>query len=493
MKNKIRALTLMVLTTIFTVVPLFSVKADCPDTGTPDIHIMYVYTQDALDKFGTVAALEAEVDLAIDEINFAWENSGLTARAQVVRVMPVTYTEVGDLLDSLKAIIPVGLARTTYMDRIDDFTAPLVEIPEDIDAAADEVGADAVIMIHGQSTEEVDFIGLSTIKVEEDDDLGLGPDICRAVILADYLSGSSSYIMAHEFGHACGCSHDIFQNGGTSYGYFPYSTGFVAPPTMPLEFAEYEPDSFGTVMSYADWAENGIIYPYFSDPERLQGTEPMGRPDVCDNVRTLEQTLAFVAAHREDTYSLKPATIAFSATKGGQTADYTVNFTPETAIPADGSIAITYPVGFRFNYPKASTVSNAVTIDGTFTVSVSERTLTLTRNNDGTEVTADEAIAFDLNYIGVAETGDTRYSGNFCFHTYDAEGVEIDYNHAVLGTNITAGSFPEPTHPKSPSYREKRSVSDRLGCLLADMNGTWVALLALGLCVMAVGLRLRKV
>ena len=498
MKNKIRRLTLTACFVIFCILPVFSAKAECPKTGKPDIHLMFVYTPKVLHSFGgNLDALEGDFELAVAEINYVWEQSGLDAHALLVRVMPITYTElrstdnIDSMLDAIIAILPEGsVARQNFIDRYGVVgNYPLTEIPEDVSAAADLVGADGVILVHGGTVEEVGgTLGVGNIKVPEDD--GLGADACRVAILIEALH-TNSYVMAHEFGHASGCSHDRWTNQGPSFGYHDYSTGYIAPPTNP-PFEEVV-GGLGTVMSYVHQMENGTVFPYFSDPQKIEQEWNMGT-EMDDNVRTLEQTLSLVADHRDNLYTLKPATIDFSTTDGATSATFSVDFRITNSLPNNGSIVIEFPGGFKFSEPETTTATQVVGMDGTLLISASGQTLTIKRNSDGTPVPDGTRITFDLNFIGTPETEVTVYTGNFCMHTYDGSGTEIDHNHAVYGDYVTYGLYPLPTYPRPPRYRDSSNAMDRLGCLVSDFDFSIFtsALAALGLLVITMRLCLKR-
>jgi hypothetical protein len=94
--------------------------------------------------------------------------------------------------------------------------------------------------------------------------------------------------------------------------------------------------------------------------------------------------------------SLKP-----SSSTPGTITKHILAFTPDSAIPVDGQITVTYPAGFAFG---AVSIPDA-NVDGTFAVAVSGQTLTIYRNNDGVPSPGSKAVTLVLAKITNATAG----------------------------------------------------------------------------------------
>jgi len=483
------------------VIPFNKVEAATPEGGRAEgdnvIAVLFCYTASVLnDKYGgSVATLESQLDLAIAQINYVFGQSGSPGWVYKCGSMQVGYTEKGDLDDALLAMTPPGSnGRAKMMDKYNYTTTPVTEIPENITAKADATGADCVVLVHGQTAEQTgSVLGIANIKWPSD--APNDRDICRLVILADELSGTPAYTMAHEFGHVAGCSHDRWANEGVDYGWtkddFPsFSTGYIAPSTTPWYSEPTNPNSIGTVMSYADLAPSpGVIYPYFSDPERMENGWRMGNP-IDDNVRSLELTLPLLANHRTITWTLEPAVVGFSTLVGSANGTISVSFTTTSELPNDGKIRVIFPTGFTFNRPTPTTVTALVGFDGTYNLSILGDTITITRTS-GEPTAGGSAISFDLNFIDNPERNETAYSGTFGYQTLDALDNLIDQNLLVFGQDITAGQYPETIPPRPPSFQKKQGPFDRFGCLVVDGSHVMVIMLLafMGLNALIVALR----
>ncbi len=140
-----------------------------------EIDVAVVYTSEARDAAGGVAAIEAEIDLMVAETNQAYAASGVHHRVALVDRSEVSYPDTGDSeLDLGRLLDPAD-------GQLDE-----------VHTLRDEVGADLVHLIVG----------------EADDTCG------RAYIPGVFgltVQGCGGRTFAHELGHNMGLRHDRYQ------------------------------------------------------------------------------------------------------------------------------------------------------------------------------------------------------------------------------------------------------------------------------------------
>lgn len=214
------------------------------------IDLLIVYTAEARIAAGGTAAIEALIELAVDDTNSAFANSLVSTSIQLVHTAEVAYAETGD---------------------------------SSIDGPALLAGAGALAAAHTLREQyAADLVGLWV------DDLEVG----GRVFAPTNPSGKPGfhemrwdnwdlYTMAHEIGHNLGCAHDLPNSFNDAY--FPWSYGYVDPL-----------DEWHTIM--AVFQPNQTI-PHFSNP----AVSYLGRPtgdDFADNAFTMELTRHIVANYR---------------------------------------------------------------------------------------------------------------------------------------------------------------------------------------------------
>lgn len=208
---------------------------------------MIVYSNLARQAAGGTTAIRALCQLAIEETNEAYDNSGIAARARLVYRGEVTYDEVG-----------------TYDDHLDRLTSTSDGVMDGIHSLRD--------------TYRADFVSL---WVNDPEYCGLGWCIANAskaftIVTWDCATGGYSY--AHEMGHNQGCDHDR-DNGKAGCHLHSYSYGW-----------RWWGDSgtrWRSVMSYSP----GTRIQYFSNPNVSFDGQPtgvaIGEADEAYNARTI--------------------------------------------------------------------------------------------------------------------------------------------------------------------------------------------------------------
>jgi len=484
------SILILLCSVVFLLTPQ-KVQADgCPETGNPDIHIMVCYTADVLNnKFaGIYSAMATQIDLAIVQTNMIFENSGLGDRLYLVKILSTDYVEVGDPIDALVALIAPGAPRNKFVTNWLGGNAggrPVAgEIVPVIDTEADTYGADCVCLLHGQDINDVGGLaGVGNIKLPTNapDD----PQMCRFVLLSDYMIGGiGGYTFAHEMGHSFGLAHDVFTSTSRA-GYFNYSTGYIVPVTSP----QYgDPSIFGgairgTVMSYADQYGSqadgfGQVLSIFSDPDYLEAGIPMGSA-ADDNVRTLETTGPLVELHRAAAWTLNPTSVTFTNINGAQTGNLTISMTTTNLLPKDGKIVLCIPslLTFQGSLIDGNTITN---MDGTFSMVLAGQEMTITRNDDGTDIAGGTALTFTITNVSNHWGG--GYTGNFCFQTQQSNSTLIDHDYGVKGATLTLG--PSPLFLRPGKVKDKLNVFEQVGCLVSDVEASLLLFLSFTAIVM---------
>jgi len=136
------------------------------------------------------------------------------------------------------------------------------------------------------------------------------------------------------------------------------------------------------------------------------------------------------AAIGSGTASVTPASLVV-----GVTGNVTASFTNVNAIPADGKVVITFPVGFILpatgNY---TATKNSGGLDGILTPTTSSQTITITRS--GGSSTAAGAQSITLSNIQNPSAAGT--TGTYSLQTQSSAGYIIDNASNITGSTIVA-------------------------------------------------------
>jgi len=229
------------------------------------IDVLVVYTAEAANATWDI---EAEIQLAVDETNGVYANSGVNQRIRLVHSAQVTYTETGDYeLD----LIRLYLQKDGFMDEVhglrNAYYADVVSLW--VATMHDACGVAIPLPVN-----TVFFAPFAFNVVDRD-------------------CATANYIFAHELGHNMGAHHDWYMEEIPLP--YLYSHGYVDRAYR-----------WRTVMAYADECEDHGTYcpvvPYFSNPDiEYEGTPlgvPEGSPLPADNRKSLNNTAATVAAFR---------------------------------------------------------------------------------------------------------------------------------------------------------------------------------------------------
>ena len=242
--------------------PSASALSESADDGS-QFDVLVVYTPAARVSAGGTSAIEASVNLAVDQTNSAFANSLIAPRVRLLFQQEIAYTEV----DSSTDLQNLRGTSDGFMD--------------EVHALRDLLGADMVSLI------------LNTTGV------------CGRAFIMSTLSLSSSFAsfafgivnrtclanltFAHELGHNMGSLHAV-GDGGLTRAHpvlFPYSYGW-----------RFNSDQDRTIMAFAP----GIQRLHFSNPDvTFNGFPtgvPIGDPDQAHNAQSINDAANTVANWR---------------------------------------------------------------------------------------------------------------------------------------------------------------------------------------------------
>ena len=226
------------------------------------IDILVVYTPAAATNIGGTAIMLDRINTAMDNLNLAMTNSGLTTQFRLVHTEELVYTESGDMFAQLG-----------------DLREPNNGVMDEIHDLRDLHKADLVSLITNTTT----VCGVANYAYEANTPK---PENAFSVVNKNCL-GNGSYTFAHEIGHNLGMVHDWMDtpcaNGGR-----PYAKGYTAPD-----------ESFQTVMGVSGFPRVN----HFSNPDIDYLGQPTGVPIgmefEADNALNAELAAPLVARFRD--------------------------------------------------------------------------------------------------------------------------------------------------------------------------------------------------
>ncbi len=227
------------------------------------IDVMIVYTADA----ASGGNILSEIQLAIDETNASYANSGINPRLNLVHTQQITYTESGNIATDRNRLQNPS---DGYMDNVHDLR--------------DTYGADLVGLWVANGGGYCGIAYIMTTVSTSFENYGF------MVVARSCATGYYSF--GHEFGHIQSARHDWYVDS-TNNSPYTYNHGYVYTPS---------PD-WRTVMAYSNACSGCTRLQYWSNPDVLYSGVPMGVPEgtyhAADNRKTLNNTASTVANFRQ--------------------------------------------------------------------------------------------------------------------------------------------------------------------------------------------------
>ncbi len=296
------------------------------------VDVMFIYTTTAKNAAGGVAAMNAQIDLAVAEANACYSNSAVSLSLNLVYRGEITYTESG--------------VASTDLTRIQSGAGAFSSVP----TLRNTYGADVVTLI---TDSMATYAGLGYVMSPVSS--GFAPYAFN-VIKRDYLTGS--YVYAHEVGHNMGCMHDRANASGT--GAFDYSYG---------HHFDVSSTTYRTVMAYAP----GIRVPYFSNPAVNYSSVATGiaapATNSANNALSLSNAVPTVASFRSTTTFFNFDETSVTTTEDATNVVLTVSLT--------GTISTNATVAYTTSAVSATAGSDYTSTSGTLTFATNETSKTI--------------------------------------------------------------------------------------------------------------------
>jgi hypothetical protein len=219
------------------------------------INVLVVYTASAATAAGTIGS---KIQLAVDETNQSYVNSGININMVRVHSAQVTYNE----------------ANRSFSQHVTALRSTTDGIMDNVHTLRNTYAADMVILVVNDS----EACGQAA---------GIGSTATSAFAAAHYTCITGYYSFGHELGHLQSARHDRYVDASTTP--YAYGHGYVAPSK-----------SWRTVMAYGNNCNNCTRIQYWSSPLKIHpGTgEVMGTAQYEDNARVLNTTASTIAAFR---------------------------------------------------------------------------------------------------------------------------------------------------------------------------------------------------
>ncbi len=233
--------------------------------GQTGFDILIVYTPTVTNLVGGESAIAALANMAVDETNICYANSGVHLQGRLVH-----HQELNDLESPS---MPYDLNR--FSGKIDGFM-------DEVHALRDYYYAD-IVSLWGDYSDYCGIAHLLEDPVAEFEE--------SAFNVCDYSCATGNLTFAHEMGHNMGSHHAVGDNGNQpGDGAYNYSNGW--------RWTGSDGYLYRTIMAH--WP--GTRVAQFSNPEvfymGMPTGEPMGSPEEADNVSSLNNLCDVIAGWR---------------------------------------------------------------------------------------------------------------------------------------------------------------------------------------------------
>ena len=219
------------------------------------INVLVVYTASAATAAGNIAS---KIQLAVDETNQSYANSGININMVRVNTSQVTYSE----------------ANRSFSQHVSALQSTSDGVMDNVHTLRNTYAADMVMLVVNDS----EACGQAA---------AIKATATSAFAVAHYSCITGYYSFGHELGHLQGARHDRYVDGTLSP--YQYGHGYI-PPSK----------GWRTVMAYGNTCANCTRVQYWSSPLKTYPStgEVMGTSTYEDNARVLNTTAATVAAFR---------------------------------------------------------------------------------------------------------------------------------------------------------------------------------------------------
>ncbi|HEX8693853.1 MAG TPA: M12 family metallo-peptidase [Longimicrobium sp.] len=219
------------------------------------INVLVVYTASAASAAGNIAS---KIQLAVDETNQSYANSGISINMVRVNTSQVTYSETGKSFST-----HVNYLKGTTDGQMDN-----------VHTLRNTYAADVVLLVVNDS----EACGIAA---------AINATASSAFAVAHYSCITGYYSFGHEIGHLQGARHDRFVDGTLSP--YQYGHGYI-PSTK----------NWRTIMAYGNNCSNCTRIQWWSSPLKTYPStgQVMGTATYEDNARVLNLTAPTVAGFR---------------------------------------------------------------------------------------------------------------------------------------------------------------------------------------------------
>lgn len=228
--------------------------------GGASVDLLVLYCQPVAPVYGGDDGLRAAVQLAVQNANEAFTESGAEVSLRLVHLAAVQYTSAGSIGKDLRNLTFQDKALAAEMNRLrNEHRADLVTLISDRPA-----GGVGWLLIHakGMAKMGMNVLGRSSLR---------------------------GYVLAHEVGHNLGCQHAAGDSGISREGLYPWGYGH----RFSLTENNGRNRQVRTVMAYAPGHRIGR----FSNPERSYRGIATGTGSA-NNVKVLNAGVSAVTGYR---------------------------------------------------------------------------------------------------------------------------------------------------------------------------------------------------
>jgi peptidyl-Asp metalloendopeptidase len=228
------------------------------DVGTlaaTQINVMVVYTASAATASGNIAS---RIQLAVDETNQSYVNSGVNINMVRVYTAQVTYNE----------------SNRSFSQHVSALRSTTDGIMDIVHTWRNTYAADVVVLVVNDS----EACGMAA---------AIKATASYAFAAAHYTCITGYYSFGHEVGHLQGARHDRYVDSSNT----PYQYGHGFIPSA---------KNWRTIMAYGNNCSNCTRIQWWSNPQKTYPStgQVMGTTTYEDNARVLNTTASTVAAFR---------------------------------------------------------------------------------------------------------------------------------------------------------------------------------------------------